>query len=153
MPEAIEALYNQSGWGARQPIMESLQSTLLLVLRQFHHAYLIVDALDECTDRSELLDWIEEITCWKVGGLHVFATGREEVDIKDALKELSPVSVCLGGDSVNADIATYLREKLRPDPRRKTWRDDADTCNEVKTSLAKASQGMYVHVQAVYGTK
>jgi hypothetical protein len=146
MPEALDALYNQCGSGVRQPTVESLNSTLLLVLRQFHDVYLIVDALDECTDRSNLLDWIKEIMRWKVGRLHVFATSREDVDIKNRLKTLSPVSICLGGDFVNADIATYLDGMLLPDPERKTWRDDADTCNEVKTSLTKGSQGMYVPV-------
>ena len=60
--------------------------------------------------------------------------------------KLTPVSICLGGDSVNADIATYIDGMLCPDPKRKTWRDDADTCNQVKRSLANGSQGMYVHV-------
>ena len=85
MPEAIETLYKQCGSGVRQPSLESLQSTLLLVLCQFHRAYLIVDAMDECTDRSELLDWVKEIMYWKVGRLHVFATSREDVDIKIGL--------------------------------------------------------------------
>jgi hypothetical protein len=142
MPEALGALYNQSGSGVRQPTVESLQSTLLLVLRQFHHAYLIVDALDECTDRSDLLDWIKEIMCAQVGRLHVLATSREDVDIKIGLMKLSPASICLEGDSVNSDIATYLDSKLLPDPERKTWRDYVDTCNEVKTSLMKGAQGM-----------
>jgi hypothetical protein len=146
MPEAIGALYNQCGPGVWQPSVESLQNTLLLVLRQFHCAYLVIDALDECTDRRELMDWIKEIMCCKVGGLRIFATSREEVDIKNGLMKLSPVSICLGGDSVNTDIATYLDSMLLPDPERKTWRDDADTRNEVKMSLTKGSQGMYVPV-------
>jgi hypothetical protein len=146
MPEAIEALYDRCGSGVRQPTVESLQSTLLLVLRQFHHAYLIVDALDECTNRRELLDWIKEIMLWNVGILHVFATSREDVDIKIGLMKLGPLSIRLGGDAVNADIATYLDWMLRPDPERKTWRDHADTCNDVKTSLTKGAQGMYVPV-------
>ena len=146
MPEAIEALYNRCGSGVWRPSVESLQNTLLLVLRQFHHAYLILDALDECTDRNELLDWIKEIMCWKVGILHVLATSREDVDIKNGLKKLNPASICLEGNSVNTDIATYLDWMLRPDPERKTWRDHADTRNEVKTSLMKGAQGMYVPV-------
>jgi hypothetical protein len=92
-----------------------------------------MDALDECTDGSELLDWIKEITSWKAGRLHILATSREDVDIKIGLMKLSPASICLGGDSVNADIATYLDSKLLPDPARKTWRDYADTRNEVLT--------------------
>jgi hypothetical protein len=150
MPEAIGTLYDQCGPGVWQPSVESLQNTLLLVLRQFHNVYLIVDALDESTDRRELLDWIKEIMCWRSGGLHVFATSREDVDIKNGLMKLSPVSICLGGDSVNADIATYLDGMLLPDPERKTWRDDADTRNEVKTSLTMGSQGMYVPVKTQF---
>jgi len=150
MPEAIEALFNQCGSGVRQPSVESLQSTLLLVLQQFRSAYIIVDALDECTDRSELLDWTKEIMCRKVGGLHVLATSREEVDIKIEITTLSPLSVYLGGHYVNSDIASYLDGMLLPDPKRKTWRDDVDARNEVKTSLTKGAQGMYVPVQTQF---
>ena len=144
MPEAIEDLYRQCGSGAQQPSAESLQRTLLLLLCQFHHAYLIVDALDECTDRRELLDWINKIMSWNIGRLHLFATSREDVDIKIGLMKLNPISICLEGDSVNADIAIYLDSMLRPDPKRKTWRDHPDTCNEVKASLTQGAQGMYV---------
>jgi hypothetical protein len=144
MPKAICALFNQCGSGARQPSVESLQSALLLVLRQFHSAYLIIDALDECTNRLELLEWLKEIMCCKIGRFHVFAASREDVDIKNGLMKLSPISICLGGDSVNTDIAAYLDWMILPDPEQKTWRDCADTRNEVKTSLTRGAQGMYV---------
>ena len=146
MPEALEALYDQCSSGIRQPSVESLQRTLLLVLRQFHHAYLIIDALDECTDRRELLHWINEIMGSNDGRLHVLATSREDVDIKIGLMELGPVSISFEGDSVNTDIATYLDWMLRPDPERKTWRDCADTRKAVERSLTRNAQGMYVPV-------
>jgi hypothetical protein len=60
------------------------------------------------------------------------------------MEPLNPVSICLAGDSVDADIATYLDSMLLPGPKQPGWTKNADTRNEVKTSLTRGAHGMYV---------
>jgi hypothetical protein len=103
----------------------------------------IVDALDECADRAKLLTWIKEITRWKVGKLHLLLTSRQERDIEVKLQPLGPVSICLEGEGVDLDIATYLDRMLEDDEEPAPWNEDDDIRDRVKTSLQTGAQGMY----------
>ena len=126
--------------------MESLQRTLLLILDNFRDAYVVVDALDECTDRIKLLNWIKEIAGWKVGKLHFLATSRQERDIEIRLLSLQPLSICLEGESVDLDIATYLDRMLQDNEDSTAWNVDACMRDKVRMSLSHGAQGMYDRV-------
>jgi hypothetical protein len=143
-PKPLDDIYDKCSSGSWQPSMVSLQDTLLLILDGVHHAYLIIDALDECTERNKLLKWIEEITHWKVGKLHVLATSRQEPEIQKVLRSLDPILICLEGEFVERDITLYLDWMLRDDQKWKAW--DHDTRFKIKTSLMQGAQGMYVSV-------
>jgi hypothetical protein len=143
-------LYDQCSSGLRQPSLKSLHNTLLLILDGFRHAYLIVDALDECTERSKLLDWIDEIAQWKVGKLHLLATSRQERDIETRLESLGPSSLCLEGESVDLDIAIYLDWMLRDEQEPKLWNRDVYIRDKIKTSLLQGAQGMYDPVHTTF---
>jgi hypothetical protein len=143
LPKVLNDLYDKCGSGSRRPSMEGLHTTLLFILDGIHHAYLIIDALDECTERNKLLKWIEEIAHWRVGKLHLLATSRQEPDIQKVLRSLDPILVCLEGEFVESDITLYLDWMLRDDQRWKAW--DHDTRYKIKTSLMQGAQGMYVH--------
>lgn len=43
---------------------------LLLILEAFGNVYIVLDALDECSERKDLQKWIKEMTSWKKGKLH-----------------------------------------------------------------------------------
>ena len=44
------------------------------MFQTFESTYILLDALDECTDREDLLEFIEALMDWNVKGLHVLAT-------------------------------------------------------------------------------
>ena len=142
-PKALIDLYNQCRSGGQQPSTESLQNTLLLILDGFRHAFLVVDALDECTEQSKLLKWINEIARWKGGKLHLLATSRHERDIEKGLQSLRPILISLEGASVDLDIEAYLDQMLRDDLNQMEWSWDEEICAQVKTSLSQGAQGMY----------
>ena len=145
-PAALNSLYDECNSGVQPPSLESLQRTLLLILESFRDAYLIVDALDECSDRIKLLNWIKEIAGWKVAKLHFMATSRPEREIEIRLLSLQPLSVCLEGDSVDLDIATYLDRKIRDNEEWTAWNVDVHLRDKVKRSLLQSAQGMYDRV-------
>ena len=145
-PAALNNLYDECNSGVQPPSLEALQRTLLLILDSFRDAYVIVDALDECSDRMKLLDWIREIAGWKVGKLHFLATSRQERDIEMRLLSLQPLSICLEGESVDLDIATYLDRMLQDNEESTAWNVDGYMRDKVKTSLLQGAQGMYDRV-------
>jgi hypothetical protein len=140
----ISLICDNCNSGSRRPSIESLYKTLLLVLDSVHHAYIIIDALDECTERNKLLQWIDEIARWNVGKLHLLVTSRQEPDIQKVLRSLDPILVCLEGEFVDRDIMSYLDWMLRDDQKWRTW--DHDTRYKIKISLMEGAQGMYVPV-------
>ena len=72
--------------------------------------YIILDALDECTDRECLLPLLKDLRTWSGMNVHFLVTSREEEDIKIALKMLATASVNIRGCGVDADIEKYIDE-------------------------------------------
>ena len=139
-PDALAALYSQNQDGQRQPTTESLMTTLKSILRGFQHAYVILDALDECGDREQLLSLIEDITEWKLGTLHMLTTSRKEQDIDDCLGPLVSAKINLESALVNVDIQTHLHERLRNDAKLKKW--PTKVHEQIEVALMKKADGM-----------
>jgi hypothetical protein len=139
-PESLVALYSQNGKGQRWPTTEAFMATLKHIIGGFQHVYVIVDALDECQDRDQLLSLIEEIVGWKLGKLHMLATSREEQDIEDCLGPLVSAQISLHVAQVNIDIQSYLRERLENDPKLKKW--PAKVHGEIEATLMEGAHGM-----------
>jgi len=138
IPAALVDLY---GDGHQRPSNDSLQQTLRLILNEFQHVYIIIDSLDECTQRKKLLNWIKELVGWKSGKLHLLATSREEQDIKKCLQPLYTGHIWVEGEFANRDIETYLDWMLMENCDLERW--DEKTRHEMKAALMKGSQGMY----------
>jgi hypothetical protein len=51
------------------------------MIQAFDETFIILDALDECKGRQELLENIDEIGKWKTEKLHILCTSRREKDI------------------------------------------------------------------------
>lgn len=81
--------------------------------------YVILDALDECTDREELLPFIREVTASKLQDLHIMATSRWEKDIEDELSPVADHNINIQSAIVDEDIPDYIRDRLATDTKLK----------------------------------
>jgi hypothetical protein len=133
------SLYRTCYDGDSQPSINSLQNTLLLVLNQFKGVFIVLDSLDECTERSNLLNWVEQMTSWREGRLHLLVTSRKEEDISECLSQLDADHVDMDRE-VAVDIKTYLDSVLQGDKAFHRW--DEYNKGHVKGSLMKAADGM-----------
>lgn len=128
IPEALSQMY---GRGNRhpQPSTDSLLGALQSLVEGFDHTFIVIDALDECArpDREMLLDWVQNISCWKKGKLHLFLSSRGEFNINDRLKQLEHLSrVKFAQNAHNADILRYIQVKLAAmQDWQESWRDKA----------------------------
>lgn len=137
IPNVLVQLY---GGGHQQPQIHSLKDVLLQILDRFQEAYLIIDSLDECSDRGKLLGWIAEIMSWKVAKLHLLTTSRSERDIETHMQSLDACSVTLEGESVASDIEKYIDWTLHGD-KWKLW--DKLVLDQVKMKLMEDAGAMY----------
>ena len=148
MPKVLVNLYDHCGNGHQEPTLDDLQNTLQAMLVGFSSTFIILDALDECTEREKLLNWVESVIPENLEkdinlGLHLLVTSRPEHDIEDKFKSYTYLD--LVEDSENHDLVTYLDYKLQNDSDFKKW--NPDTQEEIKLTLMKQADGMYVYYQ------
>jgi hypothetical protein len=140
IPATLAKLYQSSHDGRSQPSMESLQSVLLNILESFDDIYIVLDALDECTERKDLLKWIKQMTSWKRSKLHLLATSRPEEDIAKHLRLLDPDHVYMKQDLVTHDIEMYIDCILDGEDSFEQWSDKIKAT--IKNTLLKDAGGM-----------
>ena len=138
--------------GARQASDKDMTQCLkeMLTLPDQGPVYLIMDALDECPDTSDVpsarelvLDLVKELVSVQLPGLHICVTSRPEVDITDALGSLASQIVALQDElGQTKDIEDYVRSVVYSDSIKfmKRWRKD-DKEYVIKT-LAERADGM-----------
>ncbi|KAI9878600.1 MAG: hypothetical protein M1830_000460 [Pleopsidium flavum] len=141
IPDEIKKLYKETGRGNQQPGLESLIATLLSVLKSRHETYLIVDALDECSERESLLGLLSDLRGPRSGNVHILTTSRREYDIKLVLGNIADESICIQSVVVDADIKKYVQSCLVADPKLSKW--PVIVRDEIEDALVKGSHGMF----------
>lgn len=140
--DSLLSLYAQCQNGQQQPKSDALLDVIQQILQSFQNFYLILDVLDECQPREDLLLLIDQIMKWKFGNLHFLATSRAEKDISDILYSLVTDQICIQSAIINADIQVYIHERLGEDRHLKKWPPNAK--GEIETTLLNGADGMYV---------
>jgi hypothetical protein len=107
---------------------------------EFACTYIVVDALDECQDRKELLEILQQISRWGVDSLRLLVTSRRELDIETALlPSLKPeTDARLQKESVDTDIMAFVRKSLTESK----WWDNEELRQSIEDVLLTKSQGM-----------
>lgn len=85
-PAALEKSFSNSQNPKQQPFSVALLLALWQSIKEDAAAYIVLDALDECNDRVELLEALETIANWQLENLHVLVTSRRERDIELSLE-------------------------------------------------------------------
>ncbi|KAH9069606.1 hypothetical protein EDB83DRAFT_440420, partial [Lactarius deliciosus] len=146
-------LYETHDQGARQPSDKALTQCLkkMLTLPNQGPVYLIIDALDECPDtsdvpsaREQVLDLVKDLVSLRLSTLHICVTSRPEVDICDALESLASQTVSLqdeGGQK--KDIASYVRSVVYAGSGKFMRRWKKDDKEHVIETLSKRADGMF----------
>lgn len=142
VPRALESLFSVCTNGHRQPTFKELLMTLQQILKEFKETFIIFDALDECTEREELLNTISKMVKWDLGHLHVLATSPRERDIEEAfsswLSEQEGVSI--QHSMVNDDIRIYIEKVLQTDQGMNRWPQTVR--DEIQQALMSNADGM-----------
>lgn len=135
----------------KQPTVDSLMATFQHMLQCFKHIFILLDALDECKEREDLLELLEIISSWHVEELHILATSRKgKEDIEESLESLITFQVGVDGDLVDADIHTYICERLRNNAQLRKWPERLRM--EIEAALVEGAHGMWVVYAASFAS-
>jgi hypothetical protein len=144
IPKGVDALFSSCENGQRKPSLHALLRVTKEAAQEFAHVYVVLDALDECAQRSELIDMLETVAGWQLDNLHLLMTSRKERDIERSLEEYirEEDAVCLQRDVVDQDIQRYVQQRLRVDKGLAKWNKDASVRQEIEAALMGGARGM-----------
>jgi hypothetical protein len=153
--DILSKLYSDLDDGKMQPSGSVLTKCLkdILTLPDQRPIYLIMDALDESpitsgipSARESVLRLLKELVDLDLPNLHICATSRPEIDIRNAIEPLTSLRVSLHDQTgQKKDIAEYVRSIVysNSDTNMKRWKmEDKELVVE---TLAEGADGMYVN--------
>jgi predicted NACHT family NTPase len=127
----------------KPPGQGELEKILHAALASYERVFCHLDALDECPEekgaRQRMLENIERLLR-QAPNMHLIATSRDELGIRDAMEQLGVKSICLTSKKIDSDIQRYVSKQLARIP--KLSRLDAATKELVETTLTEKADGM-----------
>jgi Cdc6-like AAA superfamily ATPase len=144
-PANLETLMASCDNGQRQPALHALEEVLQQIIQDFPHVYIVLDALDECSEREGLTTMLELLAAWHLQNLHILLTSRRERDIERSLETFIEQQniVYLQNELVDKDIQKYVRKRLSHDRSLSKWQKDATVAHDIETALMNGAHGMY----------
>lgn len=150
----LDGLFLACENGQRQPSLDASLKVLQQLIEELPCTYVIIDALDECGNRRELMNTIKKIFSWQLQGLHILFTSRREGDIESTLgRILEDKSILfIQSKAVDLDIQSYVRRRLSDEDSFQKWQADAMIRQRIESSLVEGAHGMYTSLNQQYGT-
>lgn len=140
LPSCVESLYDRYQENGQQPREKELKTALTSVIEIFSNVHILLDALDECTERDELMELLDEVLIQKIEGLHLLTTSRREREIEDGFYNHQPVQIDLE-EQMDEDIILRIRGRLSRDLRLKRLAQPIKA--DIEAALLDGAQGMY----------
>ena len=124
-----------------QPQTKSLVATLNSMIAQISDISIILDALDECRSRTDLLPWLQSLGRKDV---RILVTSRKEGDIETSLTKWMPATSVLAiqQSAVDDDIRAVVRCRLAEDENLQRWRSMPEVQEQIETKLMAKADGM-----------
>lgn len=143
LPEEVRGLYNVHGKQQQGPPLPNLILVLFSLLQSFRKTYLMIDALDECSEQDAMLDLITQISTadQNSGETSLLITSRRERAIEITLKDMVTGSICIQSKLIEADIRLHVCSRLANDRDLKRHSDSIK--QEIEEALVNGAHGMY----------
>jgi hypothetical protein len=66
------------------------------MISEFSEVYLVLDSIDSCTAPTKLLDFIDELSKWRQGHLHLLTANSSDPLFAEKLLESANTEICVG---------------------------------------------------------
>ena len=136
LEEAFQQVHNTVGH--QKPALQLLRQ----VLEDFasrSHVVLLIDALDECLQRQEAVDFISDLQKTR-SSLSILITSRDDVEMQAGLYLFTHMRIEGHLVEVNQDVESYIKYRLWSE-RRLQWLNDC-VKDDIATLLIEKSAGM-----------
>ncbi len=141
----LDSLFTSCDNGRKQPATESLSRTVHGMMQHPQKLQIILDALDECDTRAELLDWMKTLAGLDLTHIHLVATSRREEELESSLGGWihDDNKIQIDSDSVNEDIRSYVKARLqRSEEFQRRWASMPSVLEEIESAIRGRADGM-----------
>ncbi|EXL67264.1 hypothetical protein FOPG_16603 [Fusarium oxysporum f. sp. conglutinans race 2 54008] len=138
----LDSLFSSHDEGRRQPDTNALSACVDTMIQIAGKVFIIVDALDECTAREVLLQWLKHLASGKA---QLLVTGRPEAEFQREIPRLLDERNCvlLDKKAVNADIRSYVEATLEQKPDFVDKKLSQGILNEIRDKIGDGADGMF----------
>ncbi|KAK0932696.1 hypothetical protein LTR29_015734 [Friedmanniomyces endolithicus] len=128
-----------------QPSTQELSQILKKMLNGGDSVTIVLDALDECTTRDELLKWIQQLMASEIGSVQMVVSSRQEHDINLVLEKIvgKKATIPLEQGDVDVDIGAYVHARIRTDSDWERWRSKPQVQHDIEVGLMEKAKGMF----------
>lgn len=124
-----------------EPSIKGLEKTLVATIKRSKVSYLVVDALDECSEeqRDEVIRGFKRIT-YACLSTRILITSRKESDIEYLMHDWCKLQLSVDENCVNPGIDIFMKDALATDRKLMCLSDP--TKSEIRRVFPKKSDGM-----------
>ena len=145
---AVEAQLKGARAFGRAPTDTMLRSLLLEATSHFSQLYVVVDALDECTDQDALFKKFFDLPQLSKGKIKLFVTSRQRVDIQKGFASIPHLSVEMKESLVQPDIRIFVEAEVgKMIQRQQIKLRDQNLRSDVTRVLSEKAEGMFQWVK------
>ncbi|KAL1850813.1 hypothetical protein Plec18167_002552 [Paecilomyces lecythidis] len=141
----LKELFSKCNDGYRQPSKRALFDTLVNMLNSGTKIKVVIDALDECNERDEFIEWAQRLIALSNTTTSFIFTSRQEEDITSGLKS------CISEDDwiyvqqgpVDQDIRSYTHGIIHGDNEFRRWRSRPSMLEQIEVDIMNKANGMF----------
>jgi Cdc6-like AAA superfamily ATPase len=136
LPRSVTELHTTHTTNRSQPLLDEISSVLVDVIRKFPGVFLVVDALDECSEDTarDLLSNLRDHQ--RSTGMKLLATSRPTIDFSEFFEEYESMEI----KALEHDVKAVLDTLIIKLP--KLVREDKNLQFKIKNSIVEAVDGM-----------
>ena len=132
--------YKNCGSGTNLPSRHDIQQICSSALQQLPEAFIIIDALDECIEISQVAGWLKKMLTAAGVTVHVLITSRDKPDITVNLSKIPQRQAIHLDEFTNADIKLYIDSKMQEFEQLALWNEDIQ--RNIRETLLTGAGGM-----------
>ncbi|KAK2059928.1 hypothetical protein LY76DRAFT_677679 [Colletotrichum caudatum] len=141
----LDYLFRANDDSQTQPGISALSACVESMLRTLPRVNIVVDALDECTTRDQLLSWIRGLASGPGDhNIKMIVTGRPEAEFECELLQIFENNcTLLDKKAIDADIRSYVNHELYQRPDFVGKRLPQDVVEQIITRIGDGADGMF----------
>ena len=101
---SVEIIHERLAYPDREITIGELERTIQDLVQEFCHVYIAIDALDECEQIEELLEWIQGLFSKRVGVLHLLISSRQIQNFRETLEPIASATLNISQSTFEQDI-------------------------------------------------